>query len=130
MSARHLIQEIQAEAIDGNSDLSTVLRKCLVLGSRLGHQPLKDWANWELDGYPKSIALPDYRILHGLESFGIFMGVAGSGLRNAPLSLLKLPESVRDNFAHPQLRQGVRTIAEMLNAQNEGVVQWAWPAMA
>src|SRR5260221_14367747 len=107
MSNRELIQEIQAEAVDGNSDLSTVLRKCLVLGSRLRHQELKEWANWELDGYPPSSELPDYRILHGLESFGIFLGGAGSGLQNAPLSLLNLPEQVRDGYANPPLHQGV-----------------------
>jgi AbiTii-like protein len=97
MSIEDLIQEIQIEAVDGKSDLSTVLRKCLVLGSQLGHQQLKDWAKWELDGYPKTIELPDYRVLHGLESFGIFLGVAGSGLRNVPVSALRLPEKVRDN---------------------------------
>jgi AbiTii len=121
-----LIHEIQDEAVDGKSDLSTVLRKLLVFGSQLGHQELKDWAKWELDGYPESIALPDYRKLHGLESFGIFLGAAGSGLQNAPLSLLNLPEQVRDEYANPPVRQGVRVIAEMLNAQKEGTISWAW----
>jgi AbiTii len=130
MSTRDLIQEIQAEAVDGNSDLSTVLRKCLVLGSRLAHQPLKDWSRWELDGYPESTELPDYRILHGIESFGIFLGAAGSGLRNVPISALKLPEQVRDRYINPPVRQGARAIAEMLNAGNEGAIQWAWPAIA
>jgi hypothetical protein len=130
MSIEDLIQEIQAEAVDGKSDLSTVLRKCLVLGSQLGHQQLKDWANWELDGYPESSELPDYRVLHGLESFGIFLGGAGSGLQNAPLSLLNLPKQVRDDYANPPLRQGVKAIAEMLKAEKEGTIQWAWPAPA
>ena len=35
MSTRELPRRIETEAVDGNSDLSTVLRKCLVLGSRL-----------------------------------------------------------------------------------------------
>jgi hypothetical protein len=83
MSTGELIQEIQTEAVDGDSDLSTLLRKCLVLASRLNNPELKNWANWELDGYPPSSELPDYRILHGLESFGIFLGGAGSGLQNA-----------------------------------------------
>ena len=130
VSPRDLTQEIQAEAVDGNSDLSTVLRKCLVLGSQLGHQPLKNWANWELNGYPESSELPDYRILHGLESFGIFIGAGGSGLQNVPLSLSRLPEQVRDDYANAPVRQGAREIAEMLRAQNEGIVRWAWPAEA
>jgi len=130
MSIEDLIQEIQIEAVDGKSDLSTVLRKCLVLGSQLGHQQLKDWAKWELDGYPESSELPDYRVLHGLESFGIFLGAAGSGLRNVPVSVLKLPEQVRENYTNPPVRQGVRAIAEMLKAGNQGSIEWAWPAIA
>jgi hypothetical protein len=127
----HLIQKIQAEAVDGKSDLSTLLRKCLVLGSRLGHQELKEWANWELDGYPESSELPDYRILHGLESFGHFLGIAGSALQNVPVSVFRLPEEVRHDYANPPIRQGVRAITEMVNAgKNDGTVRWAWPAGA
>jgi len=58
------------------------------------------------------------------------LGAAGSGLQNAPLSLLNLPEQVRDEYANPPVRQGVRVIAEMLNAQKEGTISWAWPAPA
>src|SRR6267143_65769 len=39
---------------------------------------------------------------------------------NAPLSLLNLPEQVRDGYANPPLHQGVEAIAEMLKAEKEG----------
>ncbi len=109
---------------------STVLRKCLVLASRLGHQPLKSWAQWELDGYPDSIEVPDYRILYGLQSFGHFLGLGGASLQDAPLSTLRLPEVARDDYANPKLRQGVRAIAEMIKGNTTGVIRWAWPAEA
>jgi AbiTii-like protein len=68
VSNKDLLFEIQKEAVDGNTALSTVLRKCLVLGTRIGQRDLKDWAQWELNGYPASIELPEYRILKGLQS--------------------------------------------------------------
>src|SRR6266436_4114246 len=114
MSAKELLRQIRDEAVDGNSELSTVLRKCLVLASELNNEPLKNWAQYELNGYPKTSGVPDYRILHGLESFGHFAGIAGSRLENAPLSVLRLPKEIRDNFSNPKIREGVRAIAEMI----------------
>ena len=130
MSNKDLLLEIQKEAVDGNTVLSTVLRKCLVLATRLGHQQLKDWAQWELNGYPASSELPDYRILKGLQSFGHFFGIAGSALNNAPLSLLNLPEPIRKNFQNPAIREGVRAIAEMAAIKKDGTIRWAWPPEA
>jgi AbiTii len=130
VSNKDLLLEIQKEAVDGNTELSTVLRKCLVLATRLGHRQLKDWANWELNGYPASSELPDYRILKGLHSFGHFFGIAGSAIKNAPLSLLNLPEPGRRNFQDPPLREGVASIAEMARIHSDGTVHWAWPPEA
>jgi hypothetical protein len=45
MTNKDLLLEIQKEAIDGNTGLSTVLRKCLVLGTQFGQQDLKNWRN-------------------------------------------------------------------------------------
>jgi hypothetical protein len=38
-----LLEEIQRAAVDANSDLGTLLRKCKVLAARLGSQPLENW---------------------------------------------------------------------------------------
>jgi AbiTii len=130
MSNKELLRAIQNEAVDGSSDLSTLLRKCLVLASGLKYEPLKSWVRWELDGYPNSSELPNYRILHGLESFGIFLGAMGYQLRNAPLSLLGLPEAVRQGYSDPEVRQGVRSIVQMIRSEQEGTVSWSWPAGA
>jgi hypothetical protein len=130
VSNKDLLLEIQREAVDGKTELSTVLRKFLVLATRLGHQQLKDWAQWELNGYPTSSELPDYRFFNGLHSFAHFFGIAGAQLNNAPLSLLNLPETSRKNFQNPAIREGVRTIAEMVAIHPGGTIQWAWPPEA
>lgn len=56
-----LLREIQAAATEADVPLPTVLRKCKVLASRLRHEPLKEWTDRELNGYPSLNALPDYR---------------------------------------------------------------------
>lgn len=108
MTNKDLLRQIQDEAVDGKADLSTGLRKCLVLASRLGHEPLKNWAQRELNGYPKTSEVPEYRVLHGLESFGHFLGIGGSGLKDAPLDSFRLPESIRKGFTDPEIHEGVQ----------------------
>ena len=58
-----LLQEIEDGASGDAMPLGTLLRKCLVLASHLGSQPAIDWIEWELNGYTKEAALPDYRVL-------------------------------------------------------------------
>jgi hypothetical protein len=43
---------------------------------------------------------------------------------------LNLPKEVRHGYANPSLHQGVKAITEMLKAEKEGTIQWAWPAVA
>jgi hypothetical protein len=59
-----LLEEIEHGAQGEEMPLGTLLRKCLVLVSRLGSQPAVDWVKWELNGYPKDVPVPDYRVLH------------------------------------------------------------------
>jgi len=81
-----LLEEIQREAVDSNSDLGALLRKCKLLAARLGSQALEDWLIWESNGYPNNISVPDYRTWT-LKIKGHFSGPFGSGLRNADIPL-------------------------------------------
>lgn len=131
MSDSEFLREIQKDAVDGSSDLSTLLRKCVVLSARLDHKPLGNWARWELDGYSESRDVPNYRKFKGVHSFGTFFGAFGSGIKNAPLSLLGLPERFRDGFANPGIRESIQAICSVISSnRNEGTLQWPWPAEA
>jgi len=127
LNPKALLHQIQADAIDRNSDLSNLLRKCLVLAALIENEPLKTLARAELDGYPESSPVPDYRILRGLQNFGDLFGPYAQ-LTNARLSVSGLPEEVRDSYTNPQLRQGVRSIQAMIS--DEVAIRWAWPAEA
>ena len=56
-----LLQEIEEGAASEEMSLGTLLRKCLILASRLGSKPATDWVEWELNGYPKDVPVPTYR---------------------------------------------------------------------
>ena len=131
MSNKELLRQIQAEAVDCKSDLSTLLRKCVVLATRLENRLLRNWAQWELNGYSEGREVPDYRILDGVHSYGTFLGVGGSGVRDAPLSLLSLPEKLRGDFGNPEIRQSVSAITQFIaSAGPNGVLNLPWPPEA
>lgn len=115
-----LLEEIQKEAVDADSDLGALLRKCRVLAARLGSQPLEDWLIWESNGYPDDVEVPDYRIWT-LQLMGHFSGLCGSGLKNAPIPLICLPEKVRDRFKNYKCRQSIASIEQMLKKEHDGI---------
>jgi hypothetical protein len=59
-----LVAELQADALNSGVSTTDLLRKCLVVASKLGVSELAEWARRELDGYGGT-AVPDYQIVHG-----------------------------------------------------------------
>ncbi len=108
-----LVEEIQREAIDSRSDLGSLLRKCKLLASRLDSLPLEEWLLHESNGYPDSVELPEYR-LFPLQLKGNFSGPFGSGLRNAPIPIVCIPEPLRESFSHFHCRQSIATVEQLL----------------
>jgi hypothetical protein len=116
-----LLEEIQSSAVDVNSDIGTLLRKCKLLAARLGSQPLEDWLIWESNGYPDDVPVPDYRIWP-LEIRGHFAGALGSGLRNVTIPYACLPEEVREHYENYKCRQSIATIEAMLSKATGGTL--------
>lgn len=116
-----LIEDIQNAAVDSNTDLATLLRKCKLLAARLGSQPLEDWLLWESNGYPDEVEVPDYRIWP-LELKGQFFGPFGSGIENAPIPLACLPERIRGHYRNYKSRLSVANIEEMLRQSEDGIL--------
>ena len=85
-----LLREIQDTAVDASTPLAVVLRKCMILASRLGHEPFKKWVDEELNGYPPEGDLPSYRRIDGLTSIGTFGGPMGAALKNMPLPMAQV----------------------------------------
>lgn len=112
-----LLEEIQSAAVDSNSDLGELLRKCKVLGARLGSKPLEDWLVRESNGYLNNIELPDYRVW-AVELKGNFSGPWQSLLSNAPIPSACVPRQFRDTFTVFRCRSSVAVVQELLRDNN------------
>lgn len=64
--SRSIILELQEAATDKRNDISDLLRKCLLVATKLKLDEFKQWINWELQGYDEtSEDVPKYRMLRG-----------------------------------------------------------------
>lgn len=124
-----LLREIQSAAIEGDSDIETLLRKCRLLAARLDHAEFRNWVVWELDGYPHGVELPDYRQFH-CQCFGHFSGPFGSGIRNAPIPESCIPKEIRESLTYVRLREGVAFLKNLVAVAESDLLQWNWPADA
>lgn len=122
-----LLREIQDMAASSDMGLPTLLRKTKILGARLGNGPLRRWVDHELDGYRDEDALPDYRIVR-TASYGDFYGPFGSGVKNAQIPLLCLPEEWREWATTVHLRDGVSSYVATLNSASGKNLRVLWAA--
>lgn len=121
-----LLGTIINQAVDGTTDLSSILRKCLVLASKLKNEKLKLWVLSELNGYQDKADLPEYRKSH-VNSVGTFLGGFGAQLNDAPLPSLILEKQHREWADTAFFKQGIAAYEE-LSKENVGALQVPWPA--
>jgi hypothetical protein len=124
-----LLREIQDASIDGSTDLETLLRKCRVLAARLNNEDFKLWVQSELDGYASGKDVPDYRKFH-CQCYGHFSGPFQSGLRNAPIPEMCIPERVREGLTNVHLRDGVGSLKNLVDSKGDDTLRSEWPADA
>jgi hypothetical protein len=124
-----LLREIQEGAVGTDVPVDVLLRQCLVLAARLQHEPLRDWAKRELEGYPPDVALPPYRPRFATQVLGNLDGGFGKVMTNAGLAPASVPEAVRERLFMAEIRQGVAEIEQLL-AGGEGTFSIPWPMNA
>ena len=122
-----LLREIQASAIDGTSDLETLLRKCRVLASRLQNNEFKQWVQSELDGYRDEIEVPEYRHIQS-QAYGHFFGPFGSGLSNMQIPDSCIPKKLRERLTFLKMQQGVSGLASLARGSESDTIHMNWPA--
>lgn len=120
-----LLREIQSAAIDSNTDLASLLRKCKVLAARLGSNEFKAWVDKELSGYKSVDGLPDYRILH-VHSKGHFAGPFGSSISNADIPMVCIPEGFRERMSRSYMTEPVASMEALVAKCEEGAAQEPW----
>ncbi|HBO9749933.1 AbiTii domain-containing protein [Pseudomonas aeruginosa] len=120
-----LLREIQDAAIDSNTELAVLLRKCKVLAARLGSPEFKQWVESELSGYNDIEALPEYRVLK-VNSKGHFSGPFQSGLRNADIPLSCIEKDFHRNLSHSYMTQPVAALESLVEDTSGGTLQEPW----
>jgi len=121
-----LLEQIRDAAVDSSTDIGEVLRRALVLANRLGLTDLQEWIESELNGYPESVNLPDYRYTT-VNSVGYFSGPAGSALNNAPIPLGNLPEEIRKALSKLRLPQPAAAYQRLAKDATGGFLIVDWP---
>lgn len=122
-----LLHEIQKAAVEGDSDLPTLLRKCKILASKLGNSNFSNWVEHELNGYRNGAELPEYRILTVL-SYGHFFGGFGSKLTNAQIPITCIPEKLHEYIRYSHLRSPISTYSMLIKETTEDAIQEQWPS--
>jgi len=122
-----LLREIQNTAIDGTSDLETLLRKCRVLAARLQNQEFKVWVQSELDGYRNEVDIPDYRHFR-CHAYGHFAGCFGRQLKNAQIPPTCIPKELREQLTSVDMREGVSALVDLTRDCETGLLHMNWPA--
>lgn len=120
-----LLRDIQNAAVDSAVPLTTLLRKCKVLAARLGNAEFKQWIDDELNGYASKEALPTYRVLR-VNSKGHFSGPFQSGLRNADIPLICIPEEFRENLTFSYMKEPIAALESLVNKSDGGTAMEPW----
>lgn len=122
-----LLLEIQDAAVGTDTPLPVLLRKCQILAARLGHDPLRDWALSEVEGYRSTDKLPDYRKTGPLEAYGSFMQDGIKLWPRLPIPRSVIPSERHERlFAH-QFLQGVAELEPLAAAAPDTSYSIDWP---
>src|ERR1041385_3732451 len=100
-----LLRDIQNELSVSGSDVTAVLRKCKILAARLGSAEFAKWVDWELNGYPASQTVPDYRLI-GTRCYASFSNFAWN-VGKAAVPIQFIPEQHRSSFTEVEFRDGI-----------------------
>jgi hypothetical protein len=101
-----LLREIQAVVASNDGDVISALRKCKILAVRLRSDELAHWVDFELDGYPISQPLPDYRRLSA--TFWASFSNGYWSVDRCEVPWFALPEDMREGLSRPhEFRDGI-----------------------
>lgn len=121
-----LLEQIEQGALDSRVALADVLRKCIALGGQAGSTSLRDWAKQELEGYPNSDSLPEYRILPAI--------IALDGVTfHAIVSQQQISPSALPDFAQESVKEaapihwGIGQVEAMIKDADGGAVKITLP---
>ena len=116
-----LLDDILNAAINENVAVSALLMKCRLLAHRLGHEEFKQWVVWELEGYPESVSVPDYRkVPTNLKmELSTFRGI----YKNYPVPVEAIPEQIINGLKESNFRVGISSLEKMSTGSKGSILK-------
>lgn len=119
-----LLQAIQAAAIDPKTNITDLLRMCMILAARLKNEELRKWVQQELNGYKSSADLPAYRIVKS-GSFGTFTD-GYSTWKNMQISSFQVPEEFHKYIDTNYFLSPIEALSFMVEHPEGDSIKFAW----
>jgi hypothetical protein len=105
-----LIKRLQADIIDHNIPLSSILLTAKILAHHLKNEELKRWVKSEMDGYTDQALLPDYRIF---QTAPIATTSNGAWRRTGDLiPTFIFPEDLQERLCNCKIGEGIFSLEE------------------
>lgn len=101
---------------NGIADTQTALKRTKVLLQDLDNEDLLNWVNYEIEGYPDDVEIPDYRIIGGQLYGSYFKGSMANHMKynHVPLPLGNMPSETKEDILTIKITQGIEALKGML----------------
>jgi hypothetical protein len=109
---KSLVHELQQEAMNPNSRLSDILRKALVVASKLKVDEFKIWIESEMKGYPKAEDIPFYRRVNG--------SVKAWNPYNGWIPVIVQDSRINDLISNRSIGQPISELESLCHQKDEG----------
>ena len=120
-----LLDDIIELATDNKQSITVLLRTCVILAHSLKNEPLKAWANKELNGYGVDDELPPYRMLKA-NAKGHFSGYGGGQLRNWQIAPAVLEAEHRHWATETPLAHSIGTYEDLSKNKPNATLESPW----
>ncbi|WP_249605170.1 hypothetical protein [Chromobacterium sp. IRSSSOUMB001] len=117
---KSVVIELQELASSSANDIGDLLRKALMVATKLGLAEFRQWVLAELNGYTGELNenLPDYRIIHGeLKAYNPARG----------LIPFQLPHQLHDLLTEIRVTESVYSLEQLLADKSAGTIVYNFP---
>jgi hypothetical protein len=111
-NTRDIINSIQRDIIDPETNLHSIILKTKVLAYRLKNEDLKNWVKSEVDGYNEKHEIPDYRVIRDAVIRGTFFNGFYKH-SNSDIGITTIPQKLREGARDIYIYQSVAALEEM-----------------
>ena len=114
--------QIIKDLANGTVDTQTALKRTKVLLQELDDEKLLEWINYEIEGYPSTDNLPEYRKIGGQLYGTYFKGSMASHMtyNHVPLPLGNMPSDDIQALLTTNITQGIEALRNMIAESEKG----------